>query len=76
MGNQFIATTVGGLPEVVEDGVNGYLVPPENSEAIAESVIKFLKNDEKTDWNANIKNNAFKFSWETMVDRILGLIKD
>lgn len=75
-GKPVIATTVGGLPEVVEEGVSGYLVPPENSEAIAESVIKFFKNDEKTDWNANIKKNAYRFSWETMVERIIGLIRD
>ena len=35
-----IATRVGGLPEVVEDGVTGYLVEPENPELIANAIEK------------------------------------
>jgi hypothetical protein len=30
-----ISTAVGGLPEVVDDGVTGFLVPPENPDALA-----------------------------------------
>lgn len=32
-----IGTRVGGLPEIIEDGVNGYLVPPMDPDAIAVS---------------------------------------
>ncbi len=39
-----VATNVGGLPEVVEDGVTGILVPPGDSEALAEGLIRLLSD--------------------------------
>jgi len=35
-----VATNVGGLPELVDDGVNGILVPPRNRVALAEALAK------------------------------------
>jgi glycosyltransferase involved in cell wall biosynthesis len=40
-----VATTVGGLPEAVEDGETGYLVPPRDSDALADAVIKLLRDE-------------------------------
>ncbi|MBW2032856.1 MAG: glycosyltransferase [Deltaproteobacteria bacterium] len=34
-GKPVIGTRVGGITEIIEDGVNGYLVPPKNVEALA-----------------------------------------
>ena len=39
LGVPVVATAVGGLPEVVSDGVNGLLIPPQDPEALARPVI-------------------------------------
>lgn len=41
-GLPIISTTVSGIPEGVEDGVNGWLIPPNDSSALAEAMKKAL----------------------------------
>jgi glycosyltransferase involved in cell wall biosynthesis len=37
-----ISTTVGGIPEIVEDGVSGILVPPRDEQALAAAIRRVL----------------------------------
>jgi glycosyltransferase involved in cell wall biosynthesis len=41
-----VATTVGGLPEQVEDGRTGYLVSPADPRALADAILKLLQDPE------------------------------
>jgi len=41
-GKPVVATTVGGLPEMVEHGRTGHLVPPRDSQALAEALVLLL----------------------------------
>jgi len=44
LGVPVVATAVGGIPEVVEDGVTGILVPPGQPAALADAVTRLLRN--------------------------------
>ncbi|MDH7480994.1 MAG: glycosyltransferase family 4 protein [Armatimonadota bacterium] len=41
-----VATTVGGLPDVIEDGKSGFLVPPGDPKAIADALVRVLRDSE------------------------------
>ena len=43
-----IATKVGGLPDLVQEGVSGRLVPPRNPQAIAEAILASSQNRAET----------------------------
>jgi glycosyltransferase involved in cell wall biosynthesis len=42
-----VATAVGGTPELVEDGASGYLVPPGDSNTLADRICDALATDER-----------------------------
>ncbi|HET55211.1 MAG TPA: colanic acid biosynthesis glycosyltransferase WcaL [Ignavibacteria bacterium] len=39
-----IASNITGLPEIIEDGISGYLVPPKDPQALAGKIIELYKN--------------------------------
>ena len=45
-----IATPVGAIPDVVSDGIHGFLVPPRDGKAIAESLAILAGDREKLSW--------------------------
>ena len=74
-GKPIIATSVGGLAEIIEDGVTGFLVPPEDPKRLAESIASLLRS---TDMATCVGTRAREFvqthfSIDLMTDRILGL---
>src|SRR5262249_59752497 len=42
VGTPVVATSVGGVPEVVHDGINGLLVPPASPEAFAAAIQRLV----------------------------------
>lgn len=65
-----IVTNVGGLPDVVEDGKTGYIVEPKNGKALAEAICKYFMQHKQEEFTHNIKKEAYRFSWDRMVDTI------
>ncbi|MFC1821542.1 glycosyltransferase family 4 protein [Thermodesulfobacteriota bacterium] len=65
-----IATKVGCLPEVIEDGKTGYLVPPESPHELARAIIKFFRNGNSEEFSKNIRVENAKFSWDRLVENI------
>jgi glycosyltransferase involved in cell wall biosynthesis len=41
-----VATAVGGVPEIIENEVNGLLIPPENPAALSASILRLLKDEQ------------------------------
>ncbi len=63
-GRPVIATRVGGLPEVIEDGVNGLLVPSEDPKALAAAVTRFFTSCDRPAMEAAAIRTARQCSWE------------
>ncbi len=49
VGTPVVATSVGGVPEVVHDGVNGLLVPPRSPDAFADAIARLVDDVELRD---------------------------
>jgi len=47
MAKPVVATRVGGVPELIESGQNGILIPPQNGNALSEAVLSLLKAPER-----------------------------
>ena len=43
MGLPIVATTVGGVPEMISNGIEGFLVPESNPEAVAEAILTLAR---------------------------------
>jgi hypothetical protein len=72
-----VATTVGGLPEMVEHGRTGYLVPPQDEKALAEAVIRLLLNkDLRRKLGSNAKNKIdTECSAETIAQQTINVYR-
>jgi glycosyltransferase involved in cell wall biosynthesis len=59
-----VATRVGGIPEIIEDGRNGFLVPPADAASLARAVIRALElgEVEKARMRKEALDAAAKFS--------------
>jgi glycosyltransferase involved in cell wall biosynthesis len=73
-----VATTVGGIPEVVRDGSTGLLVPPGDAGALAEAIIK-LGSDRATLYSLGQAGRKFvrkNFPWRRSLDMMTALYEN
>ena len=67
-GKPVVATRVGAIPEVVEDGKTGLLVEPRDERALADAIVRMLSSEERL---AEMGRNAERYcrehlSWEAI----------
>ncbi|MCB9819458.1 glycosyltransferase family 4 protein [Candidatus Nomurabacteria bacterium] len=63
-GVPIVATKVGGIPEVVEDGLSGLLTPPLDNKALFEAIFELRTNPElraKLSEGAKVRSQSFTF---------------
>jgi glycosyltransferase involved in cell wall biosynthesis len=65
-----VATRAGGIPEVVEDGVTGRLVPARDHATLAQAIVELLRDDalRKRMGGAGLARVSERFTVERMVD--------
>jgi glycosyltransferase involved in cell wall biosynthesis len=77
VGLPVIASNVGGIPEVVKDGVTGILVRPGDPEALADAIIKLASSVELRNkmGQAGRKFVRDNFLWDNCLNQMVDLYK-
>ena len=71
-----IAVGAGAIPENVEGGITGTLVPRENPDALADAIIKAIKDPERSETLACKARDVVvrqKFSWDRAANQMTKL---
>ncbi len=74
VGLPIVATETGGIPDAVQNGVNGLLVPPKSAEALAGALESLIKNPElREKFGKNGLQSVKKFAIEHTVQKNIEL---
>jgi glycosyltransferase involved in cell wall biosynthesis len=66
-----IATHVGGIPELIEDGVEGYLIAPGDVEALADRITRLIRDpSERRRMGERGQSKARKFDEKLVLARL------
>ena len=73
-----VASRVGGIPEVVDDGVTGLLVPPDDPASLAGALNVLLRDPgrAKAMGRAGRERAVTEFSWETVAAQTAALYRE
>jgi len=70
-----VGTSVGGITDIIDNGRNGLLVPPESPDALAKAIESLLRDDRARERMAGTarKDAVERFSWGSITTSIFGL---
>lgn len=69
-----VATDIGGAREIIEDGVQGFVVPPGRAEAIADSVRSLLDKKERSAFSERALQRSKRFDRRVMIAHYVEII--
>lgn len=76
-GKPVVASSVGAIPKIIEDGKTGLLVKPEDPDGLAKALIRILVNDKlRGDVTDNVTKLRSHFSWDNMVKYIVRIYEE
>jgi glycosyltransferase involved in cell wall biosynthesis len=75
-GCPLVASRVGGIPEVVRDGIDGVLVKADDSEALADAMQGVLTGRNRLAPKQVRQQRAVSFDWNTIIDQYQQLYRD
>lgn len=70
LGVPVVATRAGGMDEVVDDGVTGYLTEPQDVEGLSAAIVRFFREDRSAEFRAAIERNRSRFEWQNLINVI------
>ena len=70
-----VVTDVGGLAEVVPDGRAGFVVPPEDPEALARAVVRFFREGLAERLAAGVREAKRRYGWEPLYEALETLVR-
>ena len=65
-----IVTNVGGLTEMVSDGVTGIVIPPNSPQILADAIMRFYRDKLEEKLVHGVRKEKQKYSWDTVVQAI------
>ena len=75
LGRPIIVSAVGGIPEVLTDGINGLLIPPADTNVLANRLLWMVRHPaEAIEMGQRARTTILdKFSMDRMVDKVLAI---
>ncbi len=73
-----VTTNVGGIPEMIEDGKNGFLVQPSNPRELSDRILYFLEHPSEASEIALCARKVIeeRFDWRLIVRKVLRVYEE